>query len=729
MKRKLPHFRFPGFKILDRYILGKFLSTYFFAIAMIIVVVVIFDYVEKIDNFTETKAPLKAIIFDYYLNFIPFFINQFSGLFTFIAVIFFTSKMAYQTEIVAMLSGGMSFRRLMWPYFLGALIIASLSLGLNLWLIPVSQRSCVAFENQYIPRKARFQYDKNIYRQIEPGTFAYIRNYSKESNQASFFSLEEYESGAMTASLEAAEVRFNPETKRWSARRYTTRTFDSLGVETFTQHRNLDTLINLDVNELGRTDQLIKTMNIVELNQFLEQQRSKGSDSINIIQVEQHARYAYPVGTFILTLIGVSLSSRKVRGGTGLHIGIGIALCFSYILFIRFFEEFAKSGTLPPWIAVWIPNILYLCLSLSQSTEIMSPQLEDIVRKVRSDERIAPAEALVLWHEAPLWLLGELAARSKERVSGDKVYFNRNFHIEPTNLCVFNCNFCSYRRPKGSPEAWDYSLEEVERIARDHAGQGVTEVHIVGGVHPEHDLYYYVEMIRRVKAILPEATVKAFTAIELSYMIRKAGLTIDEGLRLLRSAGMEAIPGGGAEIFDEELRARICPDKGSTAEWFEVHAAAHRLGIPTNATILYGHIECVEHRIDHLDRLRSQQDLTGGFNAFIPLKYRNFGNRMSEIGEVSVTEDLRMLAMSRIYLDNIPHIKAYWVMYGKATTELALAFGADDIDGTIDDTTKIYSMAGADDQRPAMTTEEMRRIVAAAGYRAVERDTFYREIG
>lgn len=195
MKRKLPHFRFPGFKILDRYILGKFLSTYFFAIAMIIVVVVIFDYVEKIDNFTETKAPLKAIIFDYYLNFIPFFINQFSGLFTFIAVIFFTSKMAYQTEIVAMLSGGMSFRRLMWPYFLGALIIASISLALNLWVIPVSQRSCVAFENQYIPRKARFQYDKNIYRQIEPGTFAYIRNYSKESSQASFFSLEEYESG------------------------------------------------------------------------------------------------------------------------------------------------------------------------------------------------------------------------------------------------------------------------------------------------------------------------------------------------------------------------------------------------------------------------------------------------------------------------------------------------------------------------------------------------------
>ncbi len=221
------------------------------------------------------------------------------------------------------------------------------------------------FREAIHPRKARFRYDKNIYRQIEPGTFAYIRNYSNgSSNRASFFSLEEYESGAMTASLEAAEVRFNPETKPLVRPRYTTRTFDSLGVETFTQHRNLDTLINLDVNELGRTDQLIKTMNIVELNQFLEQQRSKGSDSINIIQVEQHARYAYPVGTFILTLIGVSLSSRKVRGGTGLHIGIGIALCFSYILFIRFFEEFAKSGTLPPWIAVWIPNVLYLCIAV-----------------------------------------------------------------------------------------------------------------------------------------------------------------------------------------------------------------------------------------------------------------------------------------------------------------------------------------------------------------------------
>ena len=354
-------------------------------------------------------------------------------------------------------------------------------------------------------------------------------------------------------------------------------------------------------------------------------------------------------------------------------------------------------------------------------------RLEKIAEKIRSGERIAPDEALVLWHEAPLWLLGQLATERKRRVSGDKVFYNRNIHLEPTNRCVFNCRFCSYRRPKESPEAWDYSMEEVERIARDHAGRGITEVHIVGGVHPDHGLEYYAEMIRRVRAALPGAAGKAFTAIELSYMIRKAGLTTEEGLRVLRDAGMEAIPGGGAEIFDEEVRSRICPDKGSTAEWFDVHRTAHRMGLRTNCTILYGHVERVEHRIDHLDRLRALQDETRGFDAFIPLKYRSFGNPMSEIGEVSVTEDLRMLALSRLYLDNIPHIKAYWVMYGRETAELALAFGADDIDGTIDDTTKIYSMAGGD-RRPVMTEEQMHRMAAAAGYRAVERDTHYNEL-
>ena len=351
--------RFPGFKILDRYILGKFLATYFFAIAMIIVIVVIFDYAEKIDDFTATKAPLKAILFRNYVNFIPFFINQFSGLFTFIA-----SKMAYQTEILAMLSGGMSFRRLMWPYFLGALIIASLSLTLNLWVIPRSQQRVLAFQQEYIPKKQNTRYDRHIYRQIEPGTFAYIRGYNGNARQASFFVLERYENNVMTRSLEASDVSFDPETKRWTAPRYTTRAFTPDGGETFEQFRNLDTLINLEVSELGAINDLIQTMNISELNRFLDQQRAKGSDSINIIEVEKHARYAYPLSTFILTLIGVSLSSRKVRGGTGLHIGIGVALCFSYILFNRFFEEFAKSGTLPTGLAVWLPNIIYLFIAV-----------------------------------------------------------------------------------------------------------------------------------------------------------------------------------------------------------------------------------------------------------------------------------------------------------------------------------------------------------------------------
>ncbi|MBP3356127.1 MAG: CofH family radical SAM protein [Rikenellaceae bacterium] len=355
--------------------------------------------------------------------------------------------------------------------------------------------------------------------------------------------------------------------------------------------------------------------------------------------------------------------------------------------------------------------------------------IDEIAARVRAGERLGCREAAQLWREAPLWLLGQLASERKRKVSGDKVYYNRNFHIEPTNLCVFNCRFCSYRRPAGDPEAWDYSLEEIEEIARSHRGEGATEVHIVGGVHPQHGFDWYVELVRRVKSVLPEAAIKAFTAIELGWMMDKAGVDYRTGLSRLRDAGMEAIPGGGAEIFDERLRAEICPEKGSTAQWLEIHRTAHRLGIKTNATILYGHVERLEHRLDHLRRLRELQDDTGGFNAFIPLKYRNFGNSMSRIGEVSVVEDMKMLAMSRLFLDNVPHIKAYWVMYGKSITELALAFGADDIDGTIEDSTKIYSMAGVEERKPRLTLGEIERMAAAAGLRAVERDTFYREIG
>ena len=287
---------------------------------------------------------------------------------------------------------------------------------------------------------------------------------------------------------------------------------------------------------------------------------------------------------------------------------------------------------------------------------------EKILSDVQHGARLSFEQALELWQQAPLWRLGEVAVQKKRSISGDKVFYNKNFHLEPTNTCVFNCKFCSFRRPKGSPEAWDMSMEQVEQIVRSYQGKGVTEVHIVGGVHPEHGIDYYCDMIRRVRAILPEVAVKAFTAIELAYMIDKAGLTIEQGLQRLIDAGMSAIPGGGAEIFDEQVRKSICPDKGSTEEWFEVHRTAHKLGLKTNATMLYGHVEQLEHRVDHLMRLRELQDETNGLNAFIPLKYRNFGNSMSEIGEVPIIDDLRTLAMSRLILDNVPHINAISVV-------------------------------------------------------------------
>ena len=352
----------------------------------------------------------------------------------------------------------------------------------------------------------------------------------------------------------------------------------------------------------------------------------------------------------------------------------------------------------------------------------------DIISKLRASERISAAEALELWNNAPLWQLSEVAVAAKRRISGDKVYYNRNFHLEPTNVCQFECKFCSYRRSEGEEGSWDYTMEQVLDIVRKRKDSGATEIHIVGGVHPTHDLYYYTDMIRRIKQIMPQVAIKAFTAVELNYMISKAGLTIAEGLQLLKDAGMESIPGGGAEIFAPEIRNEICPQKGSAEQWLALHRAAHKLGIDTNATMLYGHIESIEQRIDHLMRLRELQDETGGINAFIPLKFRSANNSLSHLGETSVTDDLRTLAMSRLILDNVAHIKAYWVMYGKTTTELALAFGADDIDGTIDDSTKIYSMAGADDARPTMSVDDIVRICNNAGFRAVERDTHYNEI-
>jgi aminodeoxyfutalosine synthase len=351
-----------------------------------------------------------------------------------------------------------------------------------------------------------------------------------------------------------------------------------------------------------------------------------------------------------------------------------------------------------------------------------------IAEKIMTGVRISSEEGLLLYNEADLPLLGLLAGIARRRHNDNFAFFNRNFHIEPTNICIYNCRFCSYHKNAGDSESWEYSHDDMLDIVKRFDNKEVTEVHIAGGVHPSYDLHYWGQLIRKIKQHRPGLHIKAFSAIELDYMIRKTGLTLEEGLKQLMDYGLGSIPGGGAEIFDEELRQKICPEKASSEMWLKIHETAHNIGIPSNATMLYGHIENYVHRIDHMERLRKLQDKTGGFNAFIPLKYKKANNAMSDLGEVNIIEDLRNYAVSRIYFDNIPHIKAYWPMTGKETAQLSLSFGADDLDGTIDDTTKIYSMAGAKDENPAMTTDEICRLIRETGLIPVERDSLYNKI-
>lgn len=353
-------------------------------------------------------------------------------------------------------------------------------------------------------------------------------------------------------------------------------------------------------------------------------------------------------------------------------------------------------------------------------------RLKDIAQKVFQSERISPEEGLYLYEEASVGYLGSLANFVRERKNGKVTFFNRNFHIEPTNICVFSCNFCSYSRLlKEKEEGWELSIDQMMDIVKSYDGQAVTEVHIVGGVHPKMDLYFFMELLKKIKAHRPGLHIKGFTAVELHYMIRKAKLSMEEGMKLLNNAGLDSLPGGGAEIFDAGIRTRICNDKCTADEWLEIHSIAHSLGMHSNATMLYGHIEKYSHRIDHMTRLRDLQDKTGGFNTFIPLKFRNGDNDMSDVPEVSIVEDLKNYAVSRIFLDNFNHVKAYWPMIGRGTAQLSMAFGVDDLDGTIDDTTKIYSMAGAEEQKPVMTTSELVELIRQGGRTPVERDTLY----
>lgn len=362
---------------------------------------------------------------------------------------------------------------------------------------------------------------------------------------------------------------------------------------------------------------------------------------------------------------------------------------------------------------------------------IKDSRLLTLSKKVIESNRLSPQEGLYLYQNADLSLLAMLSNFIREQRHGNKTYFNKNFHIEPTNICVFDCKFCSYSkmlRDKEDFDAWELSEQQIYDAIKAYNNIDITEVHIVGGVHPKMGLEYFKNLIQNIKAIRPELHVKAFTAVELDYMCRKAKVSYKEGLQILKDAGQGSLPGGGAEIFDEKIREQICKDKCTSAEWLEMHEAAHSVGMPSNATMLYGHIETYEHLIDHMNRLRDLQDKTGGFNAFIPLKFRNKNNQMSGIEEVNIVEDLKVFAMSRIYLDNFNHIKAYWPMIGRKTTQLLLAFGVNDIDGTVDDSTKIYSMAGSEEQNPAMTTEQMVALIKEVGRQPIERDSIYNEL-
>ncbi len=363
------------------------------------------------------------------------------------------------------------------------------------------------------------------------------------------------------------------------------------------------------------------------------------------------------------------------------------------------------------------------------SEAVADKDLKIIAEKIFEKQRISDEDALLLFEKGSLSFLGTLANYIREDLHGDKTYFNRNFHIEPTNVCVFACKFCSYSRLYAHrDEGWELSMQQMLDIVKSYDGKPITEVHIVGGVHPKMNLEFFCELLQKIKQHRPELHIKGFTAVELDYMFRKAKLSIEEGMKKIHQAGLDSLPGGGAEIFYPEIREQICDDKVDANGWLHIHEAAHNLGMHTNATMLYGHIEKYRHRIDHMRRLRELQDRTNGFNTFIPLKFRNRNNDMSDVTESSIVEDMKMYAVARIYLDNFPHLKAYWPMLGRQNAQLSLSFGVNDIDGTIDDSTKIYSMAGSEEQNPAMSTEELVTLIKQVKRSPVERDTLYNVI-
>jgi aminodeoxyfutalosine synthase len=353
-------------------------------------------------------------------------------------------------------------------------------------------------------------------------------------------------------------------------------------------------------------------------------------------------------------------------------------------------------------------------------------ELKAIAEKVINKTRLSFDDGVLLFEKGSLPFVGSLANYVREQKHGDTTYFNRNFHIEPTNVCVFSCKFCSYSKLYAKrDEGWELSIEQMMHIVKSYDGKPVTEVHIVGGVHPKLTMEFFADLLKAIKAHRLDLHIKGFTPVELDYMFKKAKVSVEDGMKYLHSVGLDSLPGGGAEIFHPEIRKQICDDKVDAEGWLHIHKAAHQLGMHSNATMLYGHIEKYWHRVDHMERLRQLQDETGGFNTFIPLKFRNQDNEMSYISESSVIEDMKVYAVGRLYLDNFNHVKAYWPMLGRKNAQLTLGFGVNDIDGTIDDTTKIYSMAGSEEQNPAMNTQELVTLIKQVNRKPIERDTLY----
>ena len=352
--------------------------------------------------------------------------------------------------------------------------------------------------------------------------------------------------------------------------------------------------------------------------------------------------------------------------------------------------------------------------------------LKNISEKILNNIRLDVSEGEYLYSNVNISQLGILANYIREKKHGHKTFFNRNFHLEPTNVCLYTCSFCSYSRLiKKRDEGWEYTEEEMMDIIKSYDGKDVTEVHIVGGVLPQYDVPFYASLFKAIKKHRPELHIKALTPVEYHYIFKKAKISYEEGMAIMKESGLDSMPGGGAEIFHPEIRDKIAGGKCNADQWLEIHRIWHNLGCKSNATMLYGHIEDYSHRIHHMELLRQLQDETGGFQTFIPLKFRNKGNDMSHIPEVSVIEDLKNYAIARIYLDNFDHIKAYWPMIGRETAQLSLAFGVDDLDGTIDDTTKIYSMAGSEEKNPALSTEQLVNVIRRVGREPIERDTLY----